>query len=380
MDLTDFLAGKLVTAEGYAAFRPNKINGVYSWSDTRLNLQMEEANLKMGELNAFAELVPNIDHFIRLHVIKEATVSSRIEGTQTNMEEALLQEKDVAPERRSDWREVSNYILAMNNAVSRLPKLPLSSRLLKEAHATLLKGARGEHKMPGEFRKSQNWIGGTSIRDAGFIPPVWQEVEPLMGDLENLIHNPGSGLPHIIRAAIAHYQFETIHPFLDGNGRIGRLMITLYFVQSGVLKKPVLYLSDFFNNNKSYYYDNLMRVRTHNDLLQWLYFFLTGVTETCNKAITGLKEIIALKKDCEERRLLSLGKKIPTAKKLLDQLFINPAVNAVMIADITGLSLVSSYKLIDDFTRLGILREITGMKRDRFFMFEEYYNVFEKRE
>jgi Fic family protein len=321
-------------------------------------------------------LVPDVDHFIQLHVLKEATVSSKIEGTQTNMEEALLQEDEIDPEKRNDWREVNNYIEAMNHSIAQLNDLPLSSRLLKQAHALLLSDVRGEHKMPGAFRTSQNWIGGASLKDAAFIPPTSPEVELLMGDLENFLHNENTGLPHVIKIALAHYQFETIHPFLDGNGRIGRLMITLYFIHAGILKKPVLYLSDFFEKNRNLYYDNLTGVRSRNDLKAWLKFFLVGTVETSEKAIQGLRNILALKTDCETKRITQLGKKMKPAQILLHRLFSEPLVRPDEVASITGLSMVSSYKLIEDFVRLKILKEITGNQRNRIYMFQEYFNVF----
>jgi Fic family protein len=376
MDLNEFKAGRLIKVQNFKAFQPEKINLFYSWADAELSILLEKATLKLGELSAFSELVPNIDHFIKMHVIKEATLSSRIEGTQTNMEEAMLREQDVQPEKRNDWREVNNYILAMNESINQLQQLPLSSRLLKNAHDILMQGVRGEHKQPGLFRKSQNWIGGASINDAAFVPPLWQEVNPLMGDLENLLHNDASGLPHVMRVALAHYQFETIHPFLDGNGRIGRLMITLYFVSNGILNKPVLYLSAFLEKNKSLYYDNLTRVRSHNDLKQWLKFFLVGITETSEQSVAGLKKIIALKTECEEKRIYKLNKKIKNAKILLDYLFEQPIVTVEDVSTATGLSLVSSYGLIDDFVKLKILDEMTGFKRNRMFVFEEYFKIF----
>lgn len=372
-----FKSGHSILTYGYRAFQPEKINRTYQFDETDLLNLLEKANIRLGELNAYAELVPDVEHFIRLHVVKEATVSSRIEGTNTNMEEALLQEEEIRPEKRNDWREVNNYIRAMNQSIDALNSLPLSSRLLKNAHKTLLSGVRGEHKLPGEFRKSQNWIGGATLIDAAFIPPVWQEVNPLMGDLENFLHNEHTGLTHILKIALAHYQFETIHPFLDGNGRIGRLMITLYFIQVGIMKKPVLYLSDFFERNRNLYYENLMLVRTKNDLKSWLRFFIIGVTETCDKAINGLKNILALKKDCETQRIVTLGKRILSAQVLLQSLFIDPVVRPEKVAQLTGLSLVSAYKLIAQFEELKILREITGRQRNRIYLFDEYFRVFD---
>ena len=373
----NFKAGNYIQATGYKAFQPERINKYYQFDETDLFSLLEKANIKLGELNAYAELVPDVEHFIRLHVVKEATVSSRIEGTHTNMEEALLKEDEIVPEKRNDWREVNNYIQAMNQSIEQLETLPLSSRMLKNAHKTLLSGVRGEHKLPGEFRSSQNWIGGATLIDAAFIPPIWQEVDPLMGDLENFLHSDKTGLTHVLKIALAHYQFETIHPFLDGNGRIGRLMITLYFIQAGIMNKPVLYLSDFFDRNRNLYYENLTLVRTKNDLKTWMRFFILGVIETCDKAVQGLKNILALKKDCETTRIVTLGKKMQSAQLLLQSLFVDPVVRPDRIAQLTGLSLVSTYKLIEDFEKLKILREVTGGQRNRIYLFDEYFKVFE---
>lgn len=373
-----FIAGHFTKQLGYKAFSPTLINTSWSWNDHDLVRLIEQSAIAIGQLDAYSHQVPNIDHFIRMYVTKEATVSSKIEGTQTNMEEAMLSEGDIFPERKNDWYEVNNYIRAMNRSIQKLHKLPLSSRLLKEAHSVLLSGVRGAHKQPGEYRRSQNWIGGSSLLNAVFIPPVTDDVNTLMGDLENFLHNEDTGLTNLMKIAIAHYQFETIHPFLDGNGRIGRLMITLYLVEKNIIKKPVLYLSDFFEKNKTYYYDNLTRVRTHNDLLKWIKFFLTGIIESCDSAGKALKDILELKKDCEENRIYRLGKKVKTAKVLLDYLFQHPIVSADVAARTTGLSLVSTYKLLDDFMKLKILKEMTGAKRNRLFVFEEYFTIFKK--
>jgi len=371
-----FQAGTSIRNADYQSFMPVKINDFWSWDDRELTRLIEKSALAIGQLDAYSHQVPDIDHFIRMYVAKEATISSRIEGTQTKMEEAMLRVSDIQPERRDDWQEVNNYTLALNNAIERLQELPLSSRLIREAHAILLDGVRGEHKMPGEFRRSQNWIGGTTPGNAMFVPPPWQEISSLMGDMENFLHNEDSGLTDLMKIAIGHYQFETIHPFLDGNGRIGRLMITLYLVEKGILKKPVLYLSEFFEKNKANYYESLMRVRTHNDLQSWVKFFLTGIIRTCESSIAALQEIIRLKKECEEKRIFQLGKKVNSAKLLLDHLYRQPIVDAEAVANQTGLSLVSSYKLLDDFIKLGILKEITGAKRNRLFAFEEYFRIF----
>lgn len=376
LSINTFHAGRTQKFTGYQAFMPLNINGEWEWSDREMTRLIEKSAIAVGQLDAYSHQIPDIDLFIRMFVTKEATVSSRIEGTQTNMEEALLKESDIAPEKKNDWTEVNNYILAMNESIERLTELPLSSRLLRNAHHQLLQGARGEQKLPGEFRRSQNWIGGSSLANAFFIPPIWEEVNSLMGDLEHFLHNEDSGLTNLMKIAIAHYQFETIHPFLDGNGRIGRLMITLYLVEKGLLHKPVLYLSDYFEKNKGLYYDYLTRVRTHNDLMSWVKFFLRGVIETSENSSQALRDMLELKKQCEEIRIYTLGKKVADAKKLLDHLFYHLVADAHDVASVTGLSSVSSYKIIDDFIRLGILKEMTGNKRNRIFIFEEYAALF----
>ncbi len=371
-----FKSGNFIKRLDYKSFMPVSVNNTYSWENRDLTRLAEQSALALGQLDAYADLVPNIDHFIRMYVLKEATVSSRIEGTQTNMEEALMAEKDVSPEQRNDRQEVNNYVTAMNNALRALDKLPLSSRLLKQAHDDLMQSVRGENKLPGEFRRSQNWIGGSSLSNAAFIPPIWEEVNSMMSDLEKFMHNTDTGLTHVMKIALAHYQFETIHPFLHGNGRVGRLMVTLYLVDQKILKKPVLYLSDYFEKNRTYYYDNLTRVRMNNDLIGWMKFFMQGVIETAHSSVQSLKDILELKKECEEKRIYNMGKKVAIAKTLLDYLFQSPLLDAEDVAKATNLSLVSSYKLIEDFVKNGILKELTGFKRNRIFVFDKYFTIF----
>lgn len=215
---------------GYSYFMPSLINQQWKWEEQSINTLLEKAAIKLGELNSYSKLVPNIDLFIQLHVTKEAVVSSRIEGTKTQIEEALMDENEISPEGKDDWQEVNNYIKALNQAITELETLPISSRLIKKTHQILLDNARGENKQPGEYRRSQNWIGGNTLADAVFIPPHQKNVDELMGDLEKFLHNEDIKVPALIKIGIAHYQFETIHPFLDGNGRIGRLLITLFLV------------------------------------------------------------------------------------------------------------------------------------------------------
>jgi Fic family protein len=374
--MKDFRAGTFVkTNTNYRAFQASKINHSYQFDAIELLPLLEKATLKLGELSAYSELVPDVKHFIRLHIVKEATVSSRIEGTQTKMEEAMMREEDIEPERRNDWKEVNNYILALTTAIEALENLPLSTRLIKMTHQLLMQGVRGENKLPGEFRRSQNWIGGATLADATFIPPVWTDIEELMGDFENFLHNEDTNLPHILKIALAHYQFETIHPFLDGNGRIGRLLITLYLVEKNILSQPVLYLSMFFDSNKSLYYENLMRVRLQNDIVQWFKFFLIGVIETAEKGVAGLRKIIALKEDIEQNRLTKIGS--PNAVTLLRGLFGQPIIRAEDVVSMIGKSNVTAYKLITEFEQLNILKKASSGQRNRYYIFQEYFEIFE---
>ncbi len=379
MDIKDFKAGKYVKQIEYYSFRPKNISKEWIISSPKINSLLSEANRLLGELNAFSQLIPDVDFFIKMHISKEATTSSRIEGTKTNMKEALLKEDDINPEKRDDWNEVQNYIKAINYSIKQLEKLPLSNRLLKNTHKVLLKGVRGKHKLPGEFRKSQNWLGA-SLKDAIYIPPHYTDVPDLMSDLEIFLNNTEFYVPHLIKIAIAHYQFETIHPFLDGNGRLGRLMITLYLVSNDILKKPALYISDFFEKHRNYYYDNLMQVRLKNDLEQWTKFFLVGVIETSKSSIQVFKDIIKLKSDIENNSLPKLGSKTEKGARLLKIIFENPIITAGRVVDKLNISHSTANRLLSDFERLKILEEYTGFKRNRKFIFKEYFEIFNNRE
>jgi Fic family protein len=374
--IEQFNAGHHSKGAGYSFFIPTKVNRQWQWTDARLGILLEKASLQLGQLNSFAHLVPSIDLFIHLHVTKEAVISSRIEGTQTRIDEALLLEEYISPERRVDWQEVKNYTQALNEAIEQLKTLPLASRLIRKAHQTLLQGVRGEHKMPGEFRRSQNWIGGASISDAIFVPPAHTYVNELMGDLENFLHNDQIDVPALIRIGIAHYQFETIHPFLDGNGRIGRLLITLYLVSERILDQPLLYLSDFFERDKGLYYDNLSRARERNDLLQWLKYFLVGVEETARKAGNTLNEVLQLKRELEDRIQQNWGRRALSALTLLNALFKEPFVRVKDVESICQLSPKAAGDLVQSFEKAEILKEYTGQSRNRVFVFEQYVDLF----
>lgn len=377
IQLEKYKAGHCQTGAGYKFFLPSKVNDQWEWNDSQLNTLLEKASIRLGELNSFARLVPNIDLFIALHVTKEAVISSRIEGTQTNITEAVLPEEEITPERRNDWKEVNNYTYALNEAIKSLIKLPLSSRLLKQAHENLMTGVRGEHKFPGEFRTSQNWIGGSGPADAVFVPPAHVYVNDLIGDLENFLHNEKINVPALIRIGIAHYQFETIHPFLDGNGRIGRLLITLFLVDQNILHQPLLYLSAYFENNKAHYYDNLTRVREKGEMLHWLKYFLIGVEKTSQDAVATLSKIIKLKQDLENDIHQNWGRRTKSALQLLNQLFVYPVISIKRAQELSSLSKKAAGELIESFEKAKILIEQTGQSRNRIFTFQSYLHLFE---
>jgi len=378
MKIKEFKSGQWVQQYQYKSFNPNRINHSWLVDNEQLSYLLSRADILLGELNAFSTLVPNVDFFIKVHITKEASESSRIEGTQTNIAEALQKVQNLVPEKRDDWQEVENYVRAMNMAIEELNRLPLCNRLLKQTHTILLQNVRGENKFPGEFRTSQNWIGGTSVNDAVFIPPHPAEILDLMSDLEQFLQNKNIFVPDLIKIAIAHYQFETIHPFCDGNGRIGRLLITLYLVNERILCKPTLYLSNFFAKNKTLYYDNLMTVRYNNNLQQWLRFFLEGVIKTAENSIETFKCIIAMKAEIERDKITKLGKKAKMAQQFLLYLFGQPIVDTDDVVKEFNINKTTALRLINDFIELGILKETTGYKRNRIFMFENYIRLFEK--
>ncbi len=373
--MENFKSGTTISQGYYKSFQPEFINKEWLLNDMEIQSLLSKADRQLGRLDMYSEHIPDIDLFISMHVLKEATQSSRIEGTQTNMEEALLDKEDVSVEKRDDWDEVQNYIAAMHQAIAMLKEIPFSSRLIKETHKVLLQGVRGEHKLPGEFRTSQNWIGGASISDAVFIPPVHTSIGDLMSDLEKFTHNEELLLPDLLKIGIMHYQFETIHPFLDGNGRVGRLLITLYLVDKEILKQPILYLSDFFERNKTLYYDNLMRVRTHNDLKQWLKFFLVGVIETAKNGVKTFDDILKLKAQSESA-IQQLGTRANNIQKVFNYLLKRPIIDVSKVIEVTAVSQKTAYNIIDELEKLGIIEEVTGAKRGKVYAFKKYLNLF----
>jgi Fic family protein len=375
--LKNYSAGTWHKQLGYKSFQPSEINRPWTIDDPRVLESLSKADRQLGRLDMFSEYVPNLDLFVRMHVTKEATESSRIEDTRTEMEEAVLPEEEIKEERRDDWREVNNYIQGMRTAIDQLNALPFSNRLLRDAHAALMDGVRGEQKTPGEFRRSQNWIGGSNPGNARFVPPVAEDVPSLMGDLERFAHNADLHLPPLFKVAIMHYQFETIHPFLDGNGRIGRLMVPLYLVSQNILKAPVLYLSDYLERNREEYYERLTRVREKNAISDWLVFFLDGLAETAANGVTTFNEVLKFKANWE-KEIAAWKPQAQSGLTLFGFLFGQVWVNAKMVAQATGVSQPTAYKLIERFVQNGLLIEMTGAKRDRIFLFDAYLKLYRR--
>ncbi len=361
----------------YRSFSPSFINRDIDWHDRKIDVLLEKATRLLGELNAYSHLVPDVNFFIEMNVLKEATKSSMIEGTRTGIDEIVLPKEEIDPEKRDDWEEVHKYIEALNFAILELKTLPLSMRLIRETHKKLLSGVRGEHRNPGEVRVSQNWIGGSSLTDAFFIPPGHEELPDLLTDMEKFWHNKSLDLPILIKMGIIHYQFETIHPFLDGNGRIGRLLIALQLVESKILTVPTLYLSVFFEKNRSSYYDSLSMVRKNNDLEQWLRFFLNGIIDTASDSIDTFKNIIDLRLRYEEK-ILSLGVRAKNAQKLINYMFSRPIVNSKLVQENVDIGLNTSNRLLNSLSDLQILEEITGYSRNRLYVLRDYLNLFKK--
>ena len=374
--MKNFKSGIYISQGSYKSFQPELLNRSWQIDDMSVFALLSKADRFLGRLDMYSEYV-DIDLFIQMHIAKEATQSSKIEGTQTRMEEAFLNKADVQVEKRDDWEEVQNYILAMNEAVNMLHTLPFSTRLIRQAHKILMHGVRGQHKQPGEFRRSQNWIGCASLSDAVFIPPTHTEIGNLMSDIEHFANTQDDHLPDLLKIAMLHYQFETIHPFLDGNGRTGRLLITLYLVSKGILKRPILYLSDFFEKNRMLYYDNLMRVRTHNDMTQWLKFFLTGVIETSQKGVETLNAVMQIKQMIE-KKIDTLGKRGADARILIDYLYKKPIISPAETIVLINKAPQTAYNLIADLEKMNILKEITGAQRNKLYSFEPYINLFDK--
>jgi Fic family protein len=361
---------------GYKAFIPSPLppKPPLKLDDTMMNLN-EHAVRLLARLDGLSYMLPNTDLFISMYVKKEALLSSQIEGTQASLGDIFEYESGQTVENINDVKEVINYIKALDYGIKRLPSLPMSNRFIKELHEILLTNTRGNDKTPGEFKRSQNWIGSgnSTIKDALFIPPPPEDTVQAMSDLEKYMHSP-SPYPTLINCALLHYQFETIHPFLDGNGRVGRLLIALYLYWRNIIEKPILYVSYYFKKNRQEYFDRLRMVRNNGDYEQWVTFFLKAIIEACESAIENTKKILALQN--HDQKLL-WEKKIssPIASVFLNQLFYTPIVTIKYIEEQYKVSYPTAAALVKQFVSAGILREITGKKRAKRFVYTKYLDI-----
>lgn len=365
-----------VAGEAYKSYVPAALPPSPALDMDRLYKSLDQAMKALGALDGLAKLLPDISLFLYMYVRKEALVSSQIEGTQSSLSDLLLYESDEAPAVAvDDVEEVSNYIAALNHGIERMKGgFPLSVRLICEMHKILLRGGRGSNKAPGEFRRSQNWIGGIRPGKARFVPPPPEMVNELMSDLEKFAHDEEMKMPALVKAALLHVQFETIHPFLDGNGRLGRLLITLLLCADGVLIEPILYLSLHFKEHRQLYYDLLQDVRLKGDWERWCEFFLDGVTETATQAAEDAKKIIELL-DKDRVQIGQIGKAAPTALKVHSYLVKKPYLSLTKAAKELDISVPTITNTVAKLEEIGVLKELTGQARNRLFAYTNYLDI-----
>ncbi|MBB6249293.1 Fic family protein [Rhodanobacter sp. A1T4] len=364
---------------GYRAFFPTPLPPQPSVRlEGELQTLLSLADRALGRLDGSIQTLPNPDLFVFMYVRKEAVLSSQIEGTQSSLQDLLAAEAHIlAPDRPRDVDEVVNYVAAMNYGLSRLQELPVSVRLIREIHERLLQGVRGMRLTPGELRVSQNWIGpaGCTLNEASYVPPPPHEVPLALGALETFLH-ADSELPQLIQIGLAHAQFETIHPFLDGNGRVGRLLITFLLCQREILLKPVLYLSHFFKQHRTEYYERLQAVRDGGDWEGWLGFFLRGVASVSREATETARRILALREDHRARVTAGLGRAAGNGHKVLEQLYQRPIVSVADVQALTTTTFTAANNLVSRLVELGVLVEATGYRRNRLFRYQAYIELF----
>jgi Fic family protein len=364
----------------YRAFIPAPLPPVPQINyDAELSLLLSKADRCLGRLDGVTSVLPNPNLFVAMYVKHEAVLSSQIEGTQSTLEDVLQFEIDAHGQNTpKDVAEVVNYVNAMNYGIERLKELPLSLRLIREIHAELLKGVRGENKSPGEFRSSQNWIGASdgNLSNAVFVPPPVFEMKEALGDLEKFLHD--ESLPVLIHCALAHAQFETIHPFLDGNGRVGRLLITFLLCEREILQRPLLYLSYYLKAHRAEYYDRLMAIRNDGNWEGWLKFFLRGVAEVSQSATETARAILALRENNRQTIIEGSTANAGNALKLLDYLYSQPFISVKVVKRILQTTFRTASKLVEQLVSLNLLEETTGQKRNRLYIYKPYLDLFNK--
>jgi len=378
------LAGRagryIMQPAGYRAFLPSPLppDPPLDLGGTRQAI-LSRADYALGRLDGAIVTLPNPDHFVFMYVRKEAVLSSQIEGTQSSLQNLLAAEAQIHdPDAPSDVSEVVNYVRAMNYGLEQLARLPVSVRLIREIHGELLKGVRGGNLMPGELRTTQNWIGpaGCTLSEATFVPPPPQDVPAAMSDLERFLHSE-CGLPTLVQIALAHAQFETIHPFLDGNGRIGRLLITFLLTERQLLTRPVLYLSHFFKRHRTDYYEKLQAVRDQGDWEAWVEFFLQGVAEVCDEAMRTAAAILQMREHYRATITARMGRAAGNGHRIFEKLFEHPLVSVATVRGWLQCTSPAAHSLVNQLEELGVLKEITGYSRNRRFRFDPYLRLFE---
>jgi Fic family protein len=379
--INPYRAGRYVEQlAGYKAFIPNHLPPIPKLciDDEMLEL-LSQADRALGRLDGSTDALPNPDLFVFMYVRKEAVLSSQIEGTQASLIDVLeFESRTVEPDNPQDVTEVVNYIAAINHGLKRLENFPLSLRLIREIHKELMREGRGSEKEPGEFRHQQNWIGagGCLLKEAIYVPPPPHEMQEALNNLEQFFHDPAP-MPALIKIGLAHAQFETIHPFQDGNGRTGRLLITFLLCERNILKRPLLYISYYFKKYRSQYYDHLQSIRDNGDWESWLKFFLKGVYEVAQEASTVARQIVNLKEEHRQIVMREMGnRKAGSAIALLEKLYYKPVFNVDIAQDITQLSYPNANNLVKELCKIGLLREITGNKRNRTFAYSSYLSIF----
>jgi Fic family protein len=382
MNQTSHRAGAYVRQPaGYQAFMPSNLPPTDPplRYDEDLQELLSKANLSLGRLDGSISTLPNPDLFVFMYVRKEAVLSSQIEGTQSSLNDLLAAEAEVQNiTTPKDVAEVINYVNAMNHGLMGLEELPVSLRLIKQIHALLLQGARGQHLTPGELRTSQNWIGpgGCTLTEAEFVPPPPHELANAVGQWERFLHAPDR-MPLLIRIGLAHAQFETIHPFLDGNGRVGRLLITFLLCEKGVLSLPVLYLSHYFKQNRSEYYERLQNIRDRGQWEEWIKFFLQGVERVSAQAAETAKNILQLREYHRSSITQSMASSAANAYLVLEHLYRQPIISANQVKDLTGTSYPAANNLVKRFEELGLIEEVTGKARNRRYRYSPYIDLFD---
>lgn len=374
--LEEYKSGHYDDCGDFKAFNPSFINHTWLWENAELNSLLAKANKELGALNTYSELVDNIDVYILMHIRVDANKSSKLEGTHTNLEDDMMNLEDVLPEKRNDVQEIQNYVNAMRYGIKRISDddFPFTSRLIRELHKILMDGVRGQHKTPGEFRYTQNFIGGTMPSNAIYVPPAVHRLPNLISDLDRFLNNMDN-LPILIKLAFLHYQFETIHPFLDGNGITGRLIIPLFLLSSKEISKPCFYISNYFEEHKDEYYSKLQRVRTHSEIIPWIKFFLTASIETAVDAKQKFQNALNTQKRYQTY-LMEKRYSTKTLRDIISYMYTDPVTNSFTISESISTSVTTVNKHLKTLLDDGIIDELTGNRRNKVYALRDYINAF----